>query len=91
MGKSSKSITALSSKQKLKAMKSASLQKVSKKTIVKSTKEAVRPNDLDQLKLLLKLESDAPVNPRLLDDDKQNLGGMDLDESMGPNKILKPG
>ena len=90
MGKSSKSITALSAKQKLKAVKSASLQKVSKKGIVKSTKDPIRQNDLDQLKQLLRLESDAKVNPRLLDEGHNNIGGMDLDDGMGVSKSLKP-
>ena len=39
---------------------------------------------------MLRLESDAKVNPRLLDEGHNNLGGMDLDDGMGVSKSLKP-
>ena len=94
MGKTAKSITALSSKakQKAKELKQAQLQKPQKKVITKDpsakTLEALkakRKADLQELKLLLKLEADAPINPRMLDDydgDTNKSGAMEVDGDM---------
>lgn len=91
MGKTAKSITALSSKakQQKKELKQAQLQKPQKKVITKDASsktleslKAKRKADLQELKLLLKLEADAPINPRMLDDydgDTKGSGGMEVD------------
>lgn len=89
MGKTSKSITALSAKQKIKAIKAASLQKVASKAIKK--KGETRKNDLEELKQLLKLDAYAPIDPVLLDGD---LAGdkMEMDDGAAfKRKYLKPG
>lgn len=85
MGKTAKSITALSikAKQKVKELKVAQLQKASKKVIIKDSAksheaiQAKRKQDLYELKQLLKLEADTPINPRLLDEN--------FDLTSGPN------
>ena len=91
MGKTAKSVTALSSKakQKAKELKKAQLQKPQKKVITKEgsgpkTAEALkakRKADLQELKLLLKLEADAPLNPSLLNDVDNN-GQSNTDSGM---------
>ena len=79
MGKAAKSITALSSKakQKAKEQKQAALQKPLKKVIQKENKsaqsqealKAKRKADLAELKLLLKLDANTPINESILNDD----------------------
>ena len=83
MGKTAKSITALSSKTKkqVKELQKASLQKPQKKVIQKDSAraqeaaKAKRKQDLIELKQLLKLEANTPVNPNLLNanDDGEGL------------------
>lgn len=74
MGKTSKSISALSSKQKkLKHEKTAS-QKVTKKGIQKGEhrqldKNEQKKQDMLELKMLLRLDADAPIDPALLSSD----------------------
>ena len=89
MGKTSKSITALSAKQKLKANKTASLQKTQSKAIKKVSKET-RKSDLEELRMLLKLEADAPVAH--LEGDGMEGDGMVLDGGPAMKaKYVKPG
>ena len=79
MGKTAKSITALSSKakQKKKELQKAQLQRPVKKVITKEkdqrTPEALkaqRKADLRELKMLLKLDADSYVNPSLLSNEE---------------------
>ena len=91
MGKTSKSITALSAKQKLKANKTASLQKTQSKSIKKVSKET-RKSDLEELRSLLKLEADAPVEK--LDGTGNGMEGDGMVLDGGPAmkaKFVKPG
>ena len=91
MGKTSKSITALSAKQKLKANKTASLQKTQNKSIKKVSKET-RKSDLEELRSLLRLEADAPVDPSLLDGTRMEGDGMVMDDGPAMKaKYVKPG